>query len=285
MNREKISIAILLIGLILLTGCITQQSVQSTDAPAVTTPPTSPVDNIADRIAKVGDIVTVNYIGILEDGAVFDTSDKDVALDTSVPKIGGFQIKEDYFPLTFKLGAGKVIKGFEEAIFGMKVGDVKPVTIPPEKAYGPLTEDQITYAPRSFTISRYENITNAEFHAKLKTEPVKGERVYLTDLYWGDSIRRWDDATVYDIDWKGAMVTLYHEPNQGSIVKIPIGIIQISITDDSITQTLTPEINKTAFTKSGEYVTVLGYDDQQVKTAYTLAGKTLVFKIKLEKIS
>ncbi|MFQ5887526.1 MAG: FKBP-type peptidyl-prolyl cis-trans isomerase [Candidatus Hydrothermarchaeales archaeon] len=286
MNRSKISIAILLIGLILLSGCITQEGAK----PTVTPPPTTQSSNVLDRPAKLGDTVTVNYIGMFENGKVFDTSDQSVALDPSVPKIGGFQVKDSYAPLTFKLGAGKVIEGFEEAVVGMKVGEVKQVTIPPGKGYGPLTDDLITYSPRSFTIPRLENMNLSDWHARIGEVlgidlPVKGERIYLTDLYWGDSIRKWDNATIYDIDWKRAIITLYHEPVQGTIVENPIGFIQITVDDDSITQTLTPEINKTIYTKSGEHVTVLGYDDQRIKIAHTLAGKTLVFKIKLEKIS
>ncbi len=39
-------------------------------------------------------------------------------------------------PLAFVVGGGELIKGFDEAVVGMKMGDEKTVTIPPEKAYG-----------------------------------------------------------------------------------------------------------------------------------------------------
>ncbi len=291
MSRSKTLVVIVLMGLIFFSGCIIQESVQTTVAPTstVTAPPpvTTSAVNIEEGRAKVGDTVTVNYIGMLEDGAVFDTSEQNVALDSSVPKIGGFKVSDSYAPLTFKLGAGEVISGFEEAVVDMEVGDVKQVTLPPEKAYGVVTEDLITYTPRSFTISRYENITTWDLRRRTGVDyPVKGEQIALTDDFWGDSTRRWDNATIYDVNFKRGMVTLYHEPVQGSIVENPIGIIQISADDDTITQTLTPDINKTIYTTSGKYVTVLGYDDQQIKYAESprLEGKTLVFTIKLEKI-
>ena len=289
MDRPKTLVVIVLMGLIFFSGCIIQKSVQTTVAPTVTSlpPVTTSGVNIEDGGAKVGDTVTVNYIGMLEDGAVFDTSEQNVALDSSVPKIGGFKVSDSYAPLTFKIGAGEVISGFEEAVVGMKVGEIKQMTIPPENAYGPMTDDLITYSLRSFTRPRLMNITNMDFHIQFGMDPVKGERVYLTDRYWElgeNSIRRWDNATVYDVEWKKAMVMLYHDPVQGSIVENPIGVIQISVDDDTITQTLTPDINKTIYTNSGDFVTVLGYDDQQIKIGHTLAGKTLVFKIKLEKI-
>jgi peptidylprolyl isomerase len=72
--------------------------------------------------AKEGDTVSLHYKGSFEDGTVFDSSDTHGALK-------------------FTIGKGTVIPGFEEAVLGMKLGETRTVTIPPEKAYGSHRDD------------------------------------------------------------------------------------------------------------------------------------------------
>ena len=76
-----------------------------------------------------GDVVTVHYTGKLEDGSVFDSS-----------------LVEGREPIIVKLGEGTLIKGFENGLIGMSVGDTKTVEIDPEDAYGthnPMLKQEI----------------------------------------------------------------------------------------------------------------------------------------------
>lgn len=70
-------------------------------------------------VAKTGDTITVQYVGSLTDGTVFDAS-----------RNHGDQ------GFTFTLGAGQVIQGWDQGIVGMKVGGKRSLVIPPELAYG-----------------------------------------------------------------------------------------------------------------------------------------------------
>lgn len=73
---------------------------------------------------KSGDTVKVHYHGRLTDGTTFDSS-------------AGRE------PLEFEVGAGMVIKGFDDGVTGMQVGEKKTVNIPFLEAYGPRREEMM----------------------------------------------------------------------------------------------------------------------------------------------
>ena len=94
-----------------------------------------------DRVAAYGDSVSVDYTGTYyeyiggEHAVVFDTSYSKVANDSSVKKSNEFTKRTSYSPLDFKIGGGEVLKGFESAVVGHKIGDVFRVDIPASEAY------------------------------------------------------------------------------------------------------------------------------------------------------
>ena len=69
--------------------------------------------------AEAGKRVTVHYEGRLTDGTVFDAS------------------RNRGQPFAFTIGAGQVIRGWEQGVAGMKIGETRRLTIPPELGYGP----------------------------------------------------------------------------------------------------------------------------------------------------
>jgi len=93
----------------------TKTQLPTTEQPSTTT-------KSMEKISKSGDTLSMNYTGRLTNGTVFDSN-----VD---PKFGHVQ------PFEFKLGAGQVIKGWDEGLVGMKVGEKKTLTITPDKGYG-----------------------------------------------------------------------------------------------------------------------------------------------------
>jgi len=79
--------------------------------------------------AKNGDKVKVHYHGKLTNGETFDSS-------------------EGRAPLEFEIGKGMVIKGFDDGVTGMSVGEKKTLNIPYDEAYGPRNPDMLIEMPR-----------------------------------------------------------------------------------------------------------------------------------------
>ena len=73
---------------------------------------------VSGEAAARGQTVSVHYTGWLTDGTKFDSS------------------KDRNEPFEFPLGAGYVIRGWDEGVQGMKAGGVRKLTIPPELGYG-----------------------------------------------------------------------------------------------------------------------------------------------------
>jgi FKBP-type peptidyl-prolyl cis-trans isomerase 2 len=101
-----------------------------------------------------GDLVSVHYIGKFQGGKIFDTSMRKVAENA-----GMYNPSRDYKPLQVKAGGGQVIKGFDDALMGMKVNEEKTVTIPPGLAYGvkgnhPLAGKTLVFTVKITAIKR-----------------------------------------------------------------------------------------------------------------------------------
>ena len=78
---------------------------------------------MANKKVKNGDTVSIHYRGTLDDGTEFDSSHTRGEA------------------LNFQVGAGQLIPGFEEAVLGMTLNEVKNVTLTPDQAYGPVNEE------------------------------------------------------------------------------------------------------------------------------------------------
>ncbi len=82
--------------------------------------------------AQAGQFVRVHYVGQFLDGRVFDTSRESVARAQNI-----FSPNRDYAPISFQLGTGRVIRGWDEGIALLRRGERAVLLIPSGLAYGP----------------------------------------------------------------------------------------------------------------------------------------------------
>lgn len=118
------------------------------------------------ELAVVGSEVSVHYTGTLDDGTVFDSS------------------RKRNRPFTFPIGEGKVIKGWDQGVPGMKVGGKRRLTVPAELAYGSRKKGKIPADSRlTFTIELVEAM--APLPDAKGDEVFAGEPVQRTELEGG----------------------------------------------------------------------------------------------------
>lgn len=103
---------------------------------------------------KAGDTVKVHYHGRLTDGTVFDSS-------------------EGREPLEFEVGSGMVIKGFDNGLMGMVIGDKKTIEIAVEEAYGPKDPEMIM----EFPIDRFPPDMKPEIGMQLNMTNSQGQHI------------------------------------------------------------------------------------------------------------
>ena len=106
---------------------------------------------------KKGNTIKVHYTGKLEDGSVFDSS-------------------EGRDPLEFEVGAGMMIKGFDDGVVGMNLEEQKAINIKAEEAYGDVRKDLIIDVPKAQLPAEI----NPEVGMELVSQQPNGQQLIVT---------------------------------------------------------------------------------------------------------
>jgi len=97
---------------------------------------------------KVGDVVYIDFVGRIKDtNEIFDLTNEEVA-----KKEGIYNPNYSYKPIPVVVGFGMVVKGLDEALLGMNVGEEKVIEVPPEKAFGYRNENLV----KTFNLSDFK---------------------------------------------------------------------------------------------------------------------------------
>jgi len=139
---------------------------------------------------KKGDKVKIHYEGTLEDGTMFDSSEKHGS------------------PIEFEVGSGQVIKGFDDAVIGMEKDQEKDIKLQPSEAYGEQNPELVKKIPA-------ENLP--------KEQEVKPGMVLMMGLPNGAQI----PAKVMDVNEKEATLDLNH-PLAGKVLNFKLKVVDIS---------------------------------------------------------
>lgn len=281
----------LLVAALFFSGCIGQQKTVS-----------------QERTVKNGDIISVDYIGRIEGGKVFDTSIESVAKQNDIYTQG-----RKYQPLNFTVGKGEIIKGFDEGVIGMKVGDTKTLTVPPDKGYGPIDPSKISTIPiiqsipatttipkvteipadqfksifgPNHTVGDNVNVPNTNFNLTVKSigsnvslayNLTVGYEIVQKGIPWNETVTAADDKNItVKIDLKKNDIIRLPDAFWNSTV-IDINETNITLRHEAIPDKEIPMMSGSARVHFNETSITI---DQNNK----LAGKTLIFDVTLRSI-
>ncbi len=141
---------------------------------------------------KKGDKIKVEYTGTFDDGTVFDSTTHD----------------DHTHPIEFEVGAGQLIKGFDDAVVGMELNEEKDIKIKPEDGYGERKEELSKEIPRD----------------KLPKEPEpKVGMALMMNLPNGQQF----PAVIKSVDEEKIVVDLNH-PLAGKTLNFKIKVVEVN---------------------------------------------------------
>ncbi len=258
---------------------------------------------VNEKVVNTGDTVKVEYTGSLEDGTIFDTSNETVA------KEAGLNLEHSFQPLTFTVGKKQVIEGFEEGVIGMKVGQEKNLTIPPEKGYGKRDENSVFVMPIIQQVPsvfhRTIEISKQDFSMRFGKEPIEKEilklpgsnmnmtvvNVTASNVTLSINLKKGDpfdtrgapwNATVVKVDDKN--ITVNYSVKKGDLIQFPGTPWNTTVIDiDENNLTLRHNSIKETTIRTMYGPVRISFNSTSIIEDYNseLAGKTLIFKVKI----
>jgi len=212
------------------------------------------------RTAKAGDKVLVNYSISLENGSVIDSAN-----------------------VSFIVGKSAAIQGLQDAVAGLREGESKSVSVPPEKAFGEWKPELVRMLQKTYDVSRYSEISFQDFAIKYGADYHVGRTIALN--YW--------NATVVG---NGSAVRLRVDPAEGILVSadqlhpFPQRVTQVGADSFTVEIQAQPGDVGSVFNASAGTVTKVRVLNESagfllVDTNHELAGKTVVLNVTLIKIA
>lgn len=275
-------------------------------------PPAPPVPSAAQGTVAAGDTVSVWYTGKLDDDSVFDSNIEEVA-----KAAGTFNPARPYEPLSFAVGAGQMIPGFDKAVVGMKTGEKKTVTIPPEEAYGQVQPELTRTLPveqdldRVVVIERFRNVPALQFKSLFGSEPVMGKAYPNAQVEWNYIVRDTDvvinDVALVKVEadirqgqrihlpntqWNSTVIgmnetviSMRQDPVDGSALQTPFGPAVVTVTENKLNVKINPVEGTVIPGPQGQVkIVAVSGGEMTLDLNHPLAGKSLTFDIEIIEI-
>jgi len=227
----------------------------------------------------VGDTVTLDYTGYLDNGTVFDTSIQEIGVQAGIKR-------QTYEPLIFTIGQGQIVIGFEEQVIGLGKEDKKRFTVAPDKAYGQFREEFIGGISRMLNFTKYSYISIDRYNQLSQDKPSVGSVLNVNYIPWDMKI----------LDFNETIVKIENVMNVGQKLDLSnlFGIqwesVVIGVEDEFILIKQNPNIGDIMITplqQGTRIARVINFNETSITldSNHPLAGKTLTFEINIKEIN
>ena len=252
----------------------------------------------SDTTASTGDTVTVDYVGTYYDeygseyAVVFDTNKSSVGDDDDIQKSNDYTKKTSYSGLSFTIGSGTMLEGFEKSVIGHKVGDTFKVELTGNQGYvGPDTSG--TMLTTGNVVSSTHEISATQFKTLYPDVTLSDNSVVMFESVYG-----MEAQAQYSNSKNSVLITYFPEKGESyEVYKEGDTTVNFKCTD--VGDTLTFDIiisNPVTVGSDGEiqmikleleeniYITAINGSEISYKTGSEKINQPLFFEITLTDI-
>ena len=235
-------------------------------------------------VVKVGDKISVRYYGYIYYGGerrVFDTNIEEVAKDNATyPKTVSYKWSGKFDLLTFTVGSGSMIKGFDEGVRGMKLHERKTIVVPPDKGYQ-FSWSKVKNYSLVENVSVLQNLTLGDFQKIYGVQNPLENSVYRNKMYG------WDSLVLY-VSGPKNIVKIMNEPSVGKVYQPYENVPDFKVKVEKIENgmiTIRYLIYKTPLLMpNGGIIDMVTSHGFRANYNQEVAGKTLYFVVTIEDI-
>jgi len=224
---------------------------------------------LGKNAVAVNDVVVLNFVSRLSNGSIVDTTIEQVAIDENI-----YSMDYEYSPIIFTVGKNQIIAGIDSGVIGLREGETKKITVPPEAGFGEYNEQLIQPALKIYPIDRYSEMTLIQFQSVVSDPPQAGETIVDVNVPWPMEI-----VSVTD-----ELVSFLYTPGEGAFFETSVGLaIVVNVSEDKIWIMENPVDGSVVSTQLGSAI-VKTHNETMFLLDYNhpLAGKTLHYEVTVE---
>ncbi len=238
-----------------------------------------------EPIVENGSSVSVLYYGYIYypggQPKVFDTNIKSVAQNNvSYPKTLTYTYSGNLSLLNFTVGAGQMIKGFDQGVIGMYQGETKLIIVPPSEGY-PMNWANVVNISVKHQVSVYQTITISEYKSRTGVSPVLYAVAHDEVYGWNDQVLAINSNTNTVTISNNALANQYYYPYLNDTN------YQVYVNSISQNQTISITVIATPMTllPGGGIIESVNSTTISINYNKEVAGQTLYFVVTVVKVS